>query len=371
MSFALTAIAAVLLRRGQGVTAIAYAELVVDQVTWTVLAYVTGGLSSGATSLYGLTCVIGAVAAGVRGVIVASGAAATLLLAMAVSFARGWLAPPHDQNTTTYLTRWKDLSYYVTLNMLVLVVVAILAGYLAARLRATGGQLAEATARAEQAERLAMLGRFAAGLAHEIRNPLGSIAGSIDLLKTNPTITEEDKLLCDIVSREASRLNDLVTDMLDLAKPRAPEPTIVDLARVSSEVVRLAMQSGRGSDVKVRYEGDAEGVHVSADPAQLRQLLWNLVRNAVQASGAGSRVTVHVARRGGDVLCEVSDQGEGIPESAREQLFDAFFTTRTQGIGIGLAIVKRVAEDHGWRLEVDSAAGRGATFRVVMPSVPA
>jgi two-component system, NtrC family, sensor histidine kinase HydH len=102
-------------------------------------------------------------------------------------------------------------------------------------------------------------------------------------------------------------------------------------------------------------------------------VLWNLVRNAVQASAAGRSVTVRVkaaADRESPVVVEVQDQGEGIPKSAQAQLFDAFFTTRTHGIGIGLAVVKRVVEDHGWSIEVDSGVGIGATFRVVIVPGP-
>ena len=116
--------------------------------------------------------------------------------------------------------------------LLVLIVVALLAGTLADRLRWTGGELAAATERADQAERMAGLGRLAAGLAHEIRNPLGSIAGSIQLLRTADGLSDEDQRLCDIIQRETGRLNDLVTDMVDLSKPKKPILANVDVARV-------------------------------------------------------------------------------------------------------------------------------------------
>ena len=366
VGFVLAGLTAAALRRHWRLGALSYALLVSDQITWTAIAYVSGGVASGATSFYGLTVVIGAVVAGVPGVLVAGATAAILLNLMAGGLATGVLPPPHDQ-TTGYPTAWRDVSYPLTLNLLVLVVVAVLSAYLAERLRRTSGELREAERRAEQAERLALLGRFAAGLAHEIRNPLGSIAGSVELLATGGSLSTEDKVLCDIISREASRLNDLVGDMLDLARPRKPEPVPVDLANVATEVVRLATQSGRGSDVRVRYEGPPSGVTVNADPAQLRQVLWNLVRNAIQASSAGKSVTVRIANVAGEAVLEVADKGKGIPESAREHLFDAFFTTRTHGVGIGLAVVKRIAEDHGFPIEVDSVGGKGATFRVRIP----
>src|SRR5262249_41372107 len=192
------------------------------------------------------------------------------------------------------------------------------ASYLAERLRATGGRLVQAAAqveqaeaRAEQAERLAALGRVAAALAHEIRNPLGSIAGSIELLRTGGTLGAEDRRLCEIIERETARLNDLVGDMLQLARPRPPTKTDVDMAATAREVALLAGKSGRGKDVPIRYEGLSSLV-VQADAAQMRQVVWNLSRNAIQASSAGVEVVVRVRAAPPDAFLEVIDQGPGI-----------------------------------------------------------
>ena len=364
-SFALAGAQAVLLRQRSHLRTVAYSQIVADQLTWTVLAYVTGGVASGAASFYGLTCLTAAVVEGAQGVVVAAVVAAGFFGAMCLGFTSGLLPPPPDQLSVGYLTRWKDISYPFSQSLLGLTIVALLTAYLAERLRRTGGQLVAATERAEQAERLALLGRFAAGLAHEIRNPLGAISGSIELLAQGPTLTEEDRVLCEIVTRETARLNDLMTDMLDLARPRKPDLGPVDVAQVASEVVRLAAQSGRGSDVRVLREGPESGIEVQADAAQLRQILWNLVRNAIQASSAGARVRVRVERQDQGVVIEVSDEGQGIDNDTIDQLFDAFFTTRTHGVGMGLAVVRRIVDDHGWRIEVDGGQGRGATFRVI------
>src|SRR6185437_3168899 len=220
---------------------------------------------------------------------------------------------PPDQPVDAYATQWADMGYPIFVNLLALCVVTLLASYLAERLRITGGHLEKATLRAEEAERLALLGRLAAGLAHEIRNPLGSIAGSIELLRTGGTLSDEDRKLCEIVERETGRLNALVGDMLDLSRPRAPTKTVVDLAALSRDVSTLAAQSGRGSDVVVRYEG-SRAAPVLADAAQIRQVVWNLLRNAVQASAPGAEVVVRIAEgRTGALLLSVIDQGAGIP----------------------------------------------------------
>jgi signal transduction histidine kinase len=360
------------LRRRTYLVELAFAELVVDQATWTALIYVTGGATSGATALYGLTCLAGAISVGPRGPLVAALSGVLFYLMLCGAFVSGLIDVPPDQLPSAYATRFGEIIYPFFINLLVLTVVTVLAEYLAERLRLTGGRLAEATRRAEDAERLAALGRIAAGLAHEIRNPLGSILGSVQLLRSAEGLGDEARHLCGIVERETGRLNDLVDDMLQLARPRRPVLSQVDIARTAREVVALASQSGRGTDVNVRYDGpgEKENLVLDADPGQLRQVIWNLVRNAVQASSPGARVTVRVAPQSkgktrGAIL-EVHDDGPGIGPAARGRLFDAFFTTRSSGMGIGLAVVKRIVDEHGWVIEVESKEGRGATFRVRM-----
>ena len=365
--FLLTALYAAILRRGRYVEFLADAQLVFDQVTWTAIVYLTGGAASGATSFYGLSCLVGAALTGLRGASVAAVSGGICYGALVTALAKRWILPPIDQPPGMYLPSSEELSFYVTVNLLVLVVVMLLAGTLADRLRWTGGELLAATQRADQAERMAALGRLAAGLAHEIRNPLGSIAGSVQLLRSGKGLDEEDQQLCEIIQRETNRLNDLVTDMLDLSKPRKPELGLVDAATVALEVVALASKSGRAlSDVNVAFIADGQPALVRADNAQLRQLVWNLVRNAVQASGAGAEVQVSVKRVPEGVELAVIDQGVGIDEAQMPRLFDAFFTTRSQGSGVGLAVVKRIADEHGFLIHVKSEAGRGAAFRVLM-----
>jgi two-component system sensor histidine kinase HydH len=364
LAFALAGVYATLLRSGRFIHRLVDVQLILDQVTWTVLVYLSGGAASGATSLYGLTCIAGATLTGLRGAGLAALAGGGCFTALALALQSGLLLPPPDQPPQLYRLTDVEVAYYGVLTGLALVVVTMLSGYLAERLRLTGGQLEEARLRADRAERMAALGRLAGGLAHEIRNPLGSIAGSIRLLKTGSGLTDEDRELCDIVEREAARLDDLVTDMVDLTRARPPELTEVDAAQVAQDVVALASRSGRaGSDVEVVYRG-VESALIRADAAQLRQLVWNLMRNGVQASSAGDTVTVTLEIHDGTALLLVEDRGIGIDEEAREQIFDAFFTTRSKGTGVGLAVVKRIADEHRFAIDVSSEQGEGARFAV-------
>jgi len=379
-AFALAAVYATVLRSARRLREMAYGQLVLDQMTWTAIVYVSGGGTSGATSFYALTCLVGAVLVGLRGAATAAVAGALAYGALCFAFIQHWILPPADQVGVKYATTWAELSYPMLVNGLAILVVALLAGYLAERLRLTGGALVAATQRAADAERLAMLGRLAAGLAHEIRNPLGSISGSVEMLRESPALSPEDKRLCEIVRTEVQRLNNLVTDMLDLSKQRAPEAEAVDVAKLAQDVVALiATSENRASaDVRVVYEGPREHVLARCDAAQMRQVLWNLVRNAIQASGAGKVVTIRVATQAapvgatGAVVLSVDDEGPGLTEEARARIFDAFYTTRSHGVGIGLAVVKRIVDDHssmGASIDVQSPlepGGGGASFRVTL-----
>lgn len=356
-AYALAAVYATVLRSGKHLHRLAVAQIVLDQLTWTAIVYVSGGPTSGATSFYGLTCLVGAILIGLRGAATAAISGITVFVVLCVGFATQWIRPPHDQGAANYVVTWAEMVYPLAVNGLGIVVVALLAGYLAERLRRTGGALVAANERAHAAEQLALLGRIAAGLAHEIRNPLGSISGSIEMLREAPGLTDDDRRLCGIVHREAERLNQLVSDMMDLAGPKRPEPEDVDVASLAREVVELASRSERSGagDVSVSYDGPTAPVFARCDAAQMRQVLWNLVRNGVQATGAGTSVTVSVDASPTRVDLTVRDEGPGIAPETAARIFDAFYTTRAGGAGIGLAVVRGIVESH---------KALGATIRV-------
>jgi two-component system sensor histidine kinase PilS (NtrC family) len=228
--------------------------------------------------------------------------------------------------------------------------------------------LSELTAlreQAERAERLAVLGRLAAGLAHEIRNPLGAISGSVELVRDAEVLGQEDRGLLVSVLGEVDRLNELVSTMLEVGRPTTPERRDVDLRELARDVVRLAGRHPAAANVQITLTAEA-AVMASVDPAQIRQVVWNLVKNALQFSPPRGTVEVAVWRDGDRARLSVTDHGAGIGEADLPHVFDMFFTKRKHGVGLGLALAKQVVDGHGGRITVRSEPERGTTFEVAL-----
>ncbi len=215
-------------------------------------------------------------------------------------------------------------------------------------------------------QELATLGRFAAGVAHEFRNPLAAVSGSIELLRESTAATEEDKRLMDIVVREVDRLDRLVATLLDYTRPREAGTMAVDLPALVSEVAQMLdgelRASGRGA---VHIALAIEPCAVKGDPDQLRQVLWNLLRNAAEAVADDGHVQVSVAPAGKEVHLDVVDDGPGIAPASASRIFEPFYSTKPRGTGLGLATVEQVVRAHGGTIELVSGA-RGAHFRVTL-----
>jgi two-component system sensor histidine kinase PilS (NtrC family) len=217
-----------------------------------------------------------------------------------------------------------------------------------------------------RSDRLAVVGGLAAGLAHEIRNPLASMCGSIEILGGSPHLDAQERRLMHVVLSEAERLEALVRDFLSFARPASPQLEELSGARAMAETVDLFRPILRDRGIELAESFD-EAVRLYADPRQLRQVLWNLLGNAADATPAGGRVTVRLVSHNQHALLEVADSGEGIAQEDLGRIFDPFFTTKERGTGLGLAIVHRIVEAHGGELSVRSEPGQGSTFRVALP----
>jgi two-component system sensor histidine kinase PilS (NtrC family) len=220
-----------------------------------------------------------------------------------------------------------------------------------------------------RAERLATIGQLAAGIAHEIRNPLASISGSVELLRQAPQATDDDRALMAIVTREIERLDALISDILELTNPRPKQNARFDLGVLLDETLAVFRQDPALGTVAVEARprsGDA--LAIDGDPGKLRQVVWNLLRNAAEAvTQGGTAITVALRREGDRAVVEVSDDGPGIPAEVMPRIFEPFYSTKDRGTGLGLATSHAIVVEHGGTIEVESGSGAGTRFTVELP----
>lgn len=220
--------------------------------------------------------------------------------------------------------------------------------------------------RLAKAERMYAVAQLSASLAHEIRNPLASISGAAGILKRGHASTENFQECLDVIEKESSRLNKLLANFLDFARPRAPRFQATDLAAVIDSTVALARHSGVANGIEFRRRIDGALPEVECDSEQLKQVLLNLLMNAVHATGQGA-VDLHAYAQDGEAYIMVRDEGAGIPKEQEDRIFEPFFTTKSNGSGLGLAIASKIVEQHGGRLTPQNVPGKGLTMLIQLP----
>jgi len=223
----------------------------------------------------------------------------------------------------------------------------------------------------KKTERLTAAGQLSASLAHEIRNPLASISGAAGILSRGQASAGDRAECLDILTKESQRLNKLLTNFLDFARPRLPRIQSTDPAELIRAVVTLAQHSAAQQHLTLEVQAESSEREIECDPEQIKQLLLNLILNAVQATGEGGRITIRSFFSGDTLAMEVSDDGCGIAPEERDKIFDPFFTTKENGTGLGLAIAANVAAQHGGALTCRANADRGTTFRLDLPDTSA
>jgi two-component system, NtrC family, sensor histidine kinase HydH len=220
--------------------------------------------------------------------------------------------------------------------------------------------------RLSKAERMYAVAQLSASLAHEIRNPLASISGAAGILKRGNAKADNVTACLDVIEKESNRLNKLLTNFLNFARPRAPRFQPSDLAAVIDSTVALARHSGEASRIEFRCAIDASLPEVQCDSEQVKQVLLNLLMNAVHATGNGF-VDVQAYERGGAAFVVVRDEGAGIPKDQEDRIFEPFFTTKNNGSGLGLAIANKIVEQHGGALTAENSPGKGLTMVLELP----
>ena len=220
----------------------------------------------------------------------------------------------------------------------------------------------------ERADRLASLGAMTAGLAHEIRNPLVSIQTFTQLLPERLDDEEFRTKFLALTLSEVERITTLIDELLDVARPRRVSFEYCNLAETIDSIALLLEAQAKDRSVEFECRLPDTPAPLRADDGQIKQVVVNLVLNAMAAAGKGGRVELDLVLVPGEVHIEVADDGPGIPEQLRQAIFEPFYTTREEGTGLGLSIAAEIVERHGGRIEVEDRQPSGALLRVCLPA---
>ena len=223
-----------------------------------------------------------------------------------------------------------------------------------------------------RSEKLASIGRLAAGVAHEINNPLTGVLTFAHLLRDKENMEEQDKQDLDLIINETTRAGEIVRGLLDFARERPTARKPADLNDVVRQTMRLIRSQKQVEQITIK-ELLAENLpRANGDENQIQQVLLNLSLNACESMPGGGTLTISTSQRDGKVVVEVADTGCGIPREHLDQIFDPFFSTKPvgKGTGLGLSVSYGIIEQHGGKLEVESEEGRGTTFTIILPPAP-
>ncbi|HYK91335.1 MAG TPA: ATP-binding protein [Acidobacteriota bacterium] len=293
--------------------------------------------------------------------------------------------------TAVYLVHilrdWSHHSFYSFqqyTEIVMYLLVSLLLGYLSRnqrkareRLETTAAELTAAYERLNQtfdqlrqSERLASLGQLSAGLAHEIRNPLGSIQGAVEILSHGVSPEDPKSEFAQIAKREVANLHKLVGDILKFSKPAPPLRLPSDVDEIVDAARRLCADQARKQGVEIILQRVSLARTISVDAEQLKQVLLNILLNAIQAQPTGGRVVVRSFAEMDEAVISIEDSGPGIEPENLDRIFDPFFTTKREGTGLGLSISYQLVRNNGGRIRVTSSPGQGACFLISFPFPP-
>jgi len=231
-------------------------------------------------------------------------------------------------------------------------------------------QQRELESQLNQAERLAALGQMVAGVSHEIRNPLGIIRSTAEFLGGMPEIREHQKMLCGVIVEESSRLNNIVTEFLDFARPQTPRLRDIQLEDILRKNLVFLSPEFEKHGIRVQHDLNGRAMPLKADPDLLYRAFLNIFINAVQAMEQGGEMRVHAGVEDGYYRLDIEDTGCGISEENLARIFDPFFTCKDRGSGLGLSIVRNIIEGHQGTIAIESEEETGTRVTIRLPKEP-
>lgn len=364
--FFLSIIYALLLDRVKKTILFAYVQILVDTLVVTVILFVTGSFSSIFSFLYLVVIIYSSILLSIRGTLIIA-AICSIQFGIMVDFEYYGVIYPFvaDEAMLASYHPWNQVLYKILITMTACFAVAFLSSFLSEQVRSTRKELRDMENHVKRVEKMAAVGEMAAGLAHEIKNPLASLTGSIQLLKEDVQYDPDHDRLMQIILREADRLSSLANNFLLYARPPAGKIESIELEKVIIETAELfekdASNDGRITTTKKLQPN----IWVSMDPVHLRQILWNLLLNASEAIEGQGVIDIEMYELKSKRACiKISDNGCGMSAEELKSIFDPFFTTKPSGTGLGLSIVHRILEAYDFWLNVESEVNKGTTLTI-------
>jgi two-component system sensor histidine kinase PilS (NtrC family) len=346
--------------------ALAYSQVIIDTVIITAIVFVTGCYHSIFTFLYLLVIIYAAMLLLARG---------SFAVALTSSIQYGLLieleylkiiGPVSENQTLTLVVDQHHILYRIVIIISACFATAALSGILALQLKTARKDLKIAQEHLKRVEKMAAVDEIVSGIAHEIKNPLASLSGSIQMLKEEMAPTGENDKLMQIVLRETDRLKQIVTDIRLISKPNRTNAELINLAKAIDDVKVLFDNTPDWQDkinLVTRLERD---LHVYMDAVHLQQILWNLIKNAAESIDGHGKIAISLySPRHKRIYLTIKDTGSGIDPINTPHIFDPFFTTKSDGTGLGLSIIHRIVDTYNGMIDFESIPGKGTVFTII------
>jgi len=369
--FLLSCIYGLMLKRIKREGSFALLQILVDTSIVSLIIFMTGSFLSVFSFLYLVVLIYSSMLLSRRTILVIA-AVCSIQYGIMVDLEYYGILTPFGMNASHLAATfaWNEVLYKVMITMMACFAVAFLSSLLSEQARKTKKELQAMEDHVKRVEKMAAIGEMAAGLAHEIKNPLASLSGSIQLLKEDIRYDPDHDRLMQIILREADRLSLLVSNFLLYARPPAGKVEPVELDKVLIETTELFEKDG-STDGRISTTKNIEsGIWIEMDPVHLRQILWNLLLNAAEAIDGVGKISIEMyGLKNKDAWVKIIDDGCGMSRETLKSIFDPFFTTKTSGTGLGLSIVQRILQAYDSRLDVDSEPNRGTSVTLKLKQI--
>ena len=349
----------------------AYIQIGIDTFTVTLIIFLTGGYTSLFSFLYLVVIIYTSMLLFRKGSLIMASLSSIQYGVLVDMEYYGLLTPfGVEESIAHFDIAWSHVLYKITIIIVACFAVAFLSGILAEQSKESKKELRAMADHLKRVEKMAAVGEMSARLAHEIKNPIASLSGAVQMIKDEIQHDPGLDRMMQIILRETERLRELVNDFLMFARPPKGKVELIDIEKEVTEIIELFQKDCMCLGRITINQDIMPCVKIEIDPAHFKQILWNLLLNSAEAidavKGKGTILIRAYPIKSGHVLIKIIDNGSGIPEETLRYIFDPFYTTKTQGSGLGLSIVHRIVDSYDGRLDVESVENVGTTFTLKM-----